>query len=312
MMNANRFRTALLLGLLMVLSLCISGVTYALAAEDDKRVYDEAGLLTSDEYEALEAMIIEYDRTAKAEIFILTHNDSKAVYPERYIEDFEDRMPAADRIYFLYDVYRGEIFIEGYGTAETYIHSKRIDKIFDQMEDDLRAGNYYDAFETYIKMVTAYMNDDSEINRDHDYSYSSSSDPNYSNTYDYDSYYEDDKQHDYASYYEDEGNRQVKAFLTNPLVQLVASLIIGAIAVSVMAYHSGGRMTVQGNDYLDRSRSGLIGRRDIYLRTTITKIRKPTQNSGSGGNRSGGFNAGGFRGGVSGGGRSHSSGGRKL
>lgn len=296
-MNMTKLRSALLLGLLMVISLCISGVTYAFAAEEDKRIYDEAGLLTAEEYEELEAICLANEEEAQAEIFILTHNDSKAVYPERYIENFEDNLPAADRVYFLYDVYRGEIFIEGYGTAETYIHSKRIEKIFDQMEDDLRAGNYYDAFVTYIDQATAYMNDDSEINTDHDYSYNSSSDPNYSSNYDYD------------SYYEDPDAKQVKDFLRNPLIQLVASLIIGGVAVGIMAYHSGGRMTVRGNDYLDQSRSGLIGRRDIYLRTTITKVRRPTSNSSG---SKGGFNAGGFRGGVSSGGRSHSSGGRKL
>ena len=296
-MNMIKLRSALLLGLLMVISFCISGVTYASAAEEDKRIYDEAGLLTASEYEDLEAMCLAYEEESKAEIFILTHNDSKAVYPERYIENFEDQQPAGDRVYFLYDVYRGEIFIEGYGTAETYIHSNRIEKIFDQMEDDLRAGNYYDAFVTYIDMATSYMNDDSEINTDHNYSYDSSSDPNYSSDYDYD------------SYYEDPDGKQVKDFLANPLVQLVASLIIGGVAVGIMAYHSGGRMTVRGNDYLDQSRSGLIGRRDIYLRTTVTKVRKPTSNNSGG---KGGFNAGGFRGGISAGGRSHSSGGRKL
>ncbi len=296
-MNIMKFRSALLLSLLMVLSLCISSVTYAYAADNEKRIYDEAGLLTADEYEELEAMCLEYEEEAKAEIFILTHNDSNAVYPERYIENFEDKQPAADRVYFLYDVYRGEIFIEGYGTAETYVHSKRIDKIFDQMVGSLKSGNYYDAFVTYITMATAYMNDESEINTDHDYSYSSSSDPNYSNDY------------DYNSYYEYEGSKQVKDFLTNPWIQLVAALIIGGVAVGIMAYHSSGRMTVRGVDYLDQSHSGLIGRRDIYLRTTITKVRKPTQNNSGG---RGGFNAGGFRGGISPGGRSHSSGGRKL
>lgn len=297
-MNMIKLRSTLLLSLLMVISLCISGVTYAFAAEEeDKRIYDEAGLLSADEYEELEAMCLEYEEEAKAEIFILTHNDSKAVYPERYIENFEDRQPAGDRVYFLYDVYRGEIFIEGYRAAETYIHSKRIDKIFDQMEDDLRAGNYYDAFVTYIDLATVYMNDDSEINTDHNYNYEYSSDPSYSSNY------------DYNSYYEEPGAKQVKDFLTNPLVQLAAALIIGAVAVGIMAYHSGGRMTVRGNDYLDQSRSGLIGRRDIYLRTTITKVRRPPSNTSG---HKGGFNAGGFRGGVSPGGRSHSSGGRKL
>ena len=74
-------------------------------------------------------------------------------------------------------------------------------------------------------------------------------------------------------------------------------------------------MTAGSRDYLDRSKSGLIGRRDQYIRSTVTRVRKPTQNhtsSGSRGGSRGGFSSGGFRGGRSSGGRSHSSGGRKL
>ncbi len=299
-MNIMKLRISLLFGVLFIMSLCITGVTYASVTEEEQRIFDEAGLLTAAEYEELEAMCLEYGGKANVEIFILTHNNPNSVYPEKYIEDFEDRQPAADKVYFLYDVYRGEIFIEGYGTAESYIHSKRIEKIFDQMENDLRSGDYYGAFATYIDLTASYMKDDSDINTDHDYSYKESSDPDYVKDYDYDSYYDE---------YNRSSNRQAEDFLTNFWFQLIVALVIGGIAVGVMAYNSGGKMTVRGNDYLDQNRSGLIGRRDIYLRTTITKVKRPTQNNSGG---KGGFNAGGFRGGVSSGGRSHSSGGRKL
>jgi uncharacterized protein len=92
-------------------------------------------------------------------------------------------------------------------------------------------------------------------------------------------------------------------------VQLIASIVIGIITVSIMAFHSGGRMTAGSNNYIEQSNSGLIGRRDDYVRTQVTRIRRPQNNPSNGG---GGFNAGGFRGGMSGGGRSHSSGGGKF
>jgi uncharacterized protein len=85
--------------------------------------------------------------------------------------------------------------------------------------------------------------------------------------------------------------------------QLLVSLTIGGIVVGVMAFNSGGRMTTVSNTYMDQNHSGLIGRRDDYLRTTVTKVRKPTNNNQG----NGGFNAGGFRGGTSSGGHSHSS-----
>ena len=266
-------------------------------AEDEQRVFDDAAILTSSEYEELEAMCNKEGRAAGIEIFILTHDNKDATYPEAYIENFEDQLPVGDRVYFLYDLNRGEIFIEGYGLAETYIHSKRIEIIFDNLADDLKAGNYYNGFVTYISMASSYMSDDSELNYDHNYNYNTSDD--YTGDYDYDQYYDNS----------DSRNPEVKDLLTNIWFQLIASLILGGIVVGVMAYHSGGRMTVRGNNYIDDSHSGLIGRRDMYVRTSVTRIRKPTQQNSSG---RGGFNAGGFRGGMSGGGRSHSSGGRKL
>ena len=270
---------------------------------DVKRVYDEAGLMNAYDIEELEALSHEYGEKAGIEIFILTHNDKDATYPEKYIEDFEDQLPIGDRVYFLYDVHRGEIFMEGYGLAETYIHSKRIDKIFDNVEDYLKNYYYYDAFKTYITMSADYMEDDSELNYDHNYSYDNPPegfDPD--NEYSYDEY-------DYQGHYDKEEIKN--SIFLNFWFQLIAALVIGGIVVGALAYRSSGRMTAGARDYLDKSRQGLIGRRDQYIRSTVTKWRKPQQSSSSGGSR-GGFNSGGFRGGISGGGRSHSSGGRKL
>lgn len=290
--------------LCIFLSAALAGTCYVhvLAAEaksNTQRVYDEADILTQEEYDLLEDMCLTYGKDAQVEIFILIHNDPDAVYPEKFIEDFEDLLPVGDRVYFLLDMARGErgeIFMEGYGKAETYIHSKRIDKIFDNVTDDLRAGNYYDAFETYIIMSAEYMTDNSELNYDHNYSYDSPPSGSGSDAdYDYDRYYNDTE-------------LEPADILTNIWFQLAVSLAVGGIAVGIMAYNSGGRMTARGNDYLDMQHSGLVGRRDDYIRTRVTRIRKP-QNNNTG---RGGFNAGGFRGGISSGGRSHSSGGRRL
>lgn len=270
---------------------------------DSRRVYDEAGLMSDYEVSELELISKENGEKAGIEIYVLTHDDKNATYPEKYIEDFEDQLPVGDRVYFLYDVYRGEIFMEGYGLAETYIHSKRIDKIFDNVEDYLKNRYYFDAFKTYITMSADYMADDSELNYDHNYNYDTTPegfDPN--NEYSYDDY-------DYDEYYKKEDF--MNSILLDFWFQLVVALVIGSIVVGVLAYRSSGRMTAGARDYLDGSRGGLIGRNDQYIRSTVTRWRKPQQSSSSGGSR-GGFNSGGFRGGTSGGGRSHSSGGRKL
>ena len=282
----------------LLLSMLFVQEASALASSvgQEQHVYDEAGLLSSSEIQELEDLCIKYGEKAGIEIMILTHEDSSAPYAETYIENFEDKLPVGDRVYLLVDMYNRDVFMEGYGIAETYLHSKRIDIILDEITPDLSEGDYYKAFITYIERAAAYMEDDSELNYDHDYSAAKpqSENPN-------------------APYYDETWpgeNNSADNPLSNVWVQLIASIAIGAIAVAIMAYNSGGRMTTGADTYIDSGKSGLIGRQDQYLRTQVTKVRKPQNNNNNGG--SGGFNSGGFRGGTSSGGRSHSSGGRKF
>ncbi len=292
------------LALLFIMASVISFSTvraYASESADSEisqHVYDKAELLSTTEQEELEQMCIDYGTKVGIDIMILTHNDPNAVYAEDYIKNFEDELPVGDRVYILLDMQNRDVFMEGYGKAETYIHSKRISAIIEEITPDLSAGNYYDAFATYIERSAAYMTDDSELNYDHDYTAGrpQSSDPNAPN---YDATWRGDS---------GSGSTELTDILSNVWVQLLAAIVIGIITVSVMAFHSSGRMTAGSANYIEQNNSGLIGRRDDYVRTQVTKVRKPQNNN----NNSGGFNAGGFRGGVSGGGRSHSSGGGKF
>lgn len=83
---------------------------------------------------------------------------------------------------------------------------------------------------------------------------------------------------------------------------LAAALIAGAISVSVMAASSGGKMTANAATYTDRAHTGIRARRDEYIRTSVTRRKKPETNGG--GRRGGGH--------VSSGGHSHSSAGRHF
>lgn len=274
-------------------------VSSAQTDQSYQHVYDKANLLSTSELSDLEDLCITYGDAAGIEIMILTHDNSSAPYIENYIEDFEDALPEGDRVYLGMDMVERDVFIEGYGSAETYIHSKRINTIINKITPDLSGGNYYDAFVTYVKMTADFMSDDSELNYNHDYTAGTpqSSDPDAPN---YDATWPSDR---------NSTKSQVLEAMENPMVLLGISLLVGSITVAIMAYNSSGRMTAGGNNYIDQNNSGLIGRRDIYLRTTVTRVRKPQDNQN---NRGGGVNSGGFRGGVSGGGRSHSSGGGKF
>jgi uncharacterized protein len=249
--------------------------------QTNQHIFDEAGLLSTSELNDLEEMCTQYGKEAGINIIILTHNNSKAKNAVNYIEDFYDKMELGDAVILLVDMHNRDVVIEGYGTAETYINSKRGDAIISDISPYLTDGEYVQAFKDYITSSAAYMKDDSLLNYDHDYSYDSNG--NYTGS-------------GYTTTEDSVGN-----VLSNVFFQLIASLIIGGIVVGIMVYQSGGKMTVGSNTYMDGNHSGLIGRRDDYVRTVVTRVRKPQDN-----NRSGGFNAGGFSGGISGGGHSHS------
>lgn len=69
--------------------------------------------------------------------------------------------------------------------------------------------------------------------------------------------------------------------LFNLRFQIAASLGIAGIAVGIMAYSSDGRTTVDAGTYQDSGSTRIIDRRDIYLRTSVTKRRKPSNNNSS-------------------------------
>lgn len=74
----------------------------------------------------------------------------------------------------------------------------------------------------------------------------------------------------------------------SPLLQLVICLLAGIITISVIAYNSGGRTTINSNTYLDMNNSRVIGSFDRYTHTTVTRTPKPKNNTSSTGGGGGG------------------------
>lgn len=262
----------------LLLVMVFSRTVYVSASETKESyplVYDKAGLLSTSEAEDLETLCRERGKEVGIDIMILTHDDPDAVDAKTYIEDFYDSLPEpTDRVILLIDMANRVSFIEGYGLAKTYIHNDRIDEIIQEIRTPLSDQDYYKAFEKYIELSADYMTDDS-VNAVSNY----------------------ETHADYSS-------NSVDRLLRTWWFQLLVSLVLGGIIVGIMAYNSSGRMTAGSSTYLDTDHSGLIGRRDQYIRTELTRVRKPENNSSNGG-----MSGGGFDGGVSSGGNSHSSGG---
>lgn len=286
----HRIVGALVLAILILLPQTALSVTAHASEASSQYVYDKAELLTTDQIASLESTMAELQTRTEVTTYILTDTSSNGMSRRDYMEAFFDQQSAKDSALIFVNMESGNrgVEIQGYGTAEFTINGSRIEYILDEVTPYLKDGAYYDAFTTFLSKVDYYVNKDPDTDTT-----THAPDTDYPES---DKYYTPDE-----NYNQQTGAKDI---LGNLWVQLAISLLIGGGAVAGMAFNMGGRMTVNGQTYLDASHSKVVASHDQYLRTTTTRVRKPKANSGGGG--------GGFGGGISPGGSSHSGGGRSF
>lgn len=288
--------------LLLLTLISTFGNTTVLAAPEDQKVYDYYGLFSDKEVEKLEGLSKKYGEEGKVDIVIITTDNVSGKSRQEYLEDFYDeygfgyegKFGTAALLIINMDPEDRGVEIQGYGNAEHYINNDRIEYMLDDIGPMLSNGKYYKAMEEYMKQVAYYMNEEKGVNTspvvgDKDSGH----------------YYGEASYDGPSNYY----GKEEKNILNNPFVHLGIALVIGAVSVGIMAYHSSGRVTVTSSTYLDEQNSRVVASRDDYIRTTTTRVKKPSNNNNSssgGGMRSSGG------GGVSSGGHSHSGGGRSF
>lgn len=231
-------------------------------AETTQKVYDFAGLLTKEEIDSLEELSNSFSQKRQVEIILLTTADTEGKDVVKYVEDFYDEKAL------------------GYDKP----HGNAVILAIDMEHREVYVAGFYKG-EEYL--------DDSRcdlIRR--------KITPDLSNG----NYYE--ASHSFMELsYRYMGIRpgvNPENIIFKLWFQALTSIVVAGIAVAIMAYHSGGIVTTEGSTYLDRSNSGIIDQKDVYIRTTTTKTKKPSNDS----KNSGGLSMGG--GGISSGGHSHS------
>lgn len=270
-MNMKSFSFLSVLAILLAVSAANSITAYA--APGDQKIYDNYGLFTDEEAAALEESCIQYGEEGKVDIVIVTEDGLNGKTRKKYMEDFYDEKgfgyesEFGSSVILLINMDSGDrgVEIQGYGDAEYYVNDDRIEHILDGIVPMLSRGKYYKAMLKFTEETAYYMN-----------------------------------QTDFGKYYFDPDS----IIFFNIFFQLGAAAVIGGVAVGIMAFNSGGRVTVNNYTYLDEQNSGVVAHLDDFIRTTTTRVRKPSNNSG-GGRSSGG-------GGISAGGHSHSGGGRSF
>lgn len=239
------------------LLLLVAPAPASAAVETKKLIYDEAGLLTSEEISRLTELAAKLGAERETDFIIITTNNPDNVDIRVRMENFyDDTAPGYDKAHgnaaiLGIDMKERDVQLMGFYQAETYLDNERMDKIRNRITPALTAGNYVGAFEQFIKTGHRYMGFEPDVNPDN--------------------------------------------ILFNIWFQLGVSAALGLIIVGAMLRNSGGRVTVGAHTYQDDQTSGLMEHWDRHVNTTVTKrkIERPSSGGGGGGFGGGGGRTGG-------------------
>lgn len=237
-------------------------INAAMAAPKTKqRIYDFAGLLTPKEIMELEEISDKYSAKRDTDIVILTTDDTGGRDVVKYTEDFNDEKALG------YDKPHGNCAILTIDMQHREVYVAGFYKGEKYLDDD-RCSLVREKITPDLSSANYYEAFDSFIKTSYKYmGIRPGVNPN--------------------------------NIIFNRWFQIIASLAVTGIAISIMTYNSGGRITVNEGTYRDFSNSRVIERNDNYIRTSVTRIRKPSDDNHNSGGSGGG-------GGVSSGGHSHS------
>ncbi|MGE6260093.1 TPM domain-containing protein [Heyndrickxia sporothermodurans] len=257
----------------------------AQAFDRHKYIYDYAGLLKDKEVKKLQSLSSKLGKERDTAFIVITVDGTDGKELEQYVEDFYDdndpgyNQPDGNAVFLAIDMEERDVHLAGYGKAEDYLDDGRLDSIREEITPVLSDGNYFQAFSDYMTLSHEYMGEEpsgsSEEYTDHDL----------------------DTGHE--EYVGDETGGDQENIFFQWWFQLIASLFVAGIVVAIMAFQSGGRVTVNAQTYINNNQSKVISRYDRFVRKTVTKQLKPKNDSNNSGHSHGG-------GGTSSGGQSHS------
>lgn len=257
-------------------------------------ILDEAALLTKQEKKELNALANQYSAKWETDIMVVTTDSPDAYDVMEMTQDFYDtEAPGYDKkhgntVILLINMTQRQFYVAGFYKGEEYVDNSRADEIVQWITPAMAQGDYRLAVQQYLDQVDQYMGTEPYTP---DYSTGSGSSSGITGG-----------SSDYYSSDNHSGGRpgvDPDSLLLNPLVQLGASVLIGALIVFTMVHRSGGRITINARTYQNDTTSGVLRREDNYLRTTRTSRKIESNNNrsgGGGGTTSGGHSHSGSRG----------------
>lgn len=130
-------------------------------AEADRHIYDEANILSDAETVELEALAAEHSRKHDVDFLLYTSSNTEVYYIYDYMGDFFDDWAEENNqenavLLTINDETR-EVYLAGFGTAQTSLDNQRIDMVLDRIMPEMRADDYGGAFQTTVETASRYM-----------------------------------------------------------------------------------------------------------------------------------------------------------
>lgn len=311
----NLLITVCFSAIMVIASARVAGAA-SIVYEEGKRVYDYAKLLSDYEEEKLKERALQVENAVKAEVYILTTNDTDGKSSMEYADDFGDNgafgyeCEYGTYIVMLINMDEREVWISTSGKAEEYFSEYRIEHTLDAVFEYLPDGNYYEACHAYINEVEQFMADGSpSVDDEYDFPAYDDNDDGY---FYYDDDYYDDTYDDDDYYYDDVYRGKDKGVKDIIFPALVISSVVSGIVLAVLIGSNSTRMTAGSRTYMAQEGIRVHAKEDVFTHTTTVKRRIDTDGGGSRSGGGGSRHSGGGGHHRSSSGHSHGGGGRRF
>ncbi|MBQ7100534.1 MAG: TPM domain-containing protein [Clostridia bacterium] len=244
---------ALLTGFVLMLSLALN--VFAFSGEF---LIDDADLLTDYEEEQLEDLILELNDLHGIDIVIHTTPDTDGKYVEDYADDYyENGGYSEDGLIFVISMAERDYYTSTCGYLVDSLPWYDIDSICEPVVPYLSNGQYFDAFEVYLKELDSYLSGSYST----DYGEGIFAGDYYENHYTDDEYYYED---DYiytsgTSITDSVFTREIILIAVAVAVAVVITLFLKSKMNTAVKKHDADDYVVNGSFNLEVSRDAFVG-----------------------------------------------------
>lgn len=239
----------ILLFTLMTMLLCLSPAVLA----DQERIVDEAGLLTAQEEEILEASARNIVDAYQMDVVIVVVNSLGNQTAREFADNYYDNNgygigSDASGVLFLFSIEYGDWYISTCGEAIYALTDYGIDDLFSDISDDLSNDRYFDAFTLYLHLLPDYFEA-----------------------------YQNGNPIDIGN----RGEPEVMDMIQILLISLLIGAVVGGIVLLVLrGMMQTAKAQSAATDYMVNGSYNLHHLRDYFLYSRVSKVRRSESSSG--------------------------------